>query len=167
MSFPLSLLQFSVSLTVKATRTTKSYKKKKTRRKEILLPYTNKGFECIEYIDYIEYISACMFSTFSFRIMSNNLWTSTVWKFYVSSTFRNIFIEKIMTCSMLILTSVCIMWAIQGTHILLSCLTARRFLVQTPAGAFLCGVCMFSPCLRASGYSHSPKTCTLVILNCP
>uniref|UniRef100_A0A7N8WUW9 Solute carrier family 6 member 22, tandem duplicate 2 n=1 Tax=Mastacembelus armatus TaxID=205130 RepID=A0A7N8WUW9_9TELE len=44
------------------------------------------------------------------------------------------------------------------------CLTARRSLVCNPA--FLCGVCMFSPCLR--GFtpgtpvsSHRPKTCML------
>jgi len=42
--------------------------------------------------------------------------------------------------------------------------TARGFLVQIPAGAFLCGVCMFSLCMR--GFSpgtlaspQHPKTC--------
>uniref|UniRef100_A0A672ZG28 Dynamin-2 n=1 Tax=Sphaeramia orbicularis TaxID=375764 RepID=A0A672ZG28_9TELE len=51
-----------------------------------------------------------------------------------------------------------------------SCLTARRSWVRfqhqsTGGGTFLCGVCMFSPCLR--GFSpgtpastHNPKTCT-------
>jgi len=31
-------------------------------------------------------------------------------------------------------------------------LTARGFPVQIPAGPFLCGDCMFSPCMRGSGY---------------
>jgi len=38
--------------------------------------------------------------------------------------------------------------------------------VRSPAGAFLCGVCMFSPCMRGFSLdtpasSHCPKTCML------
>jgi len=35
--------------------------------------------------------------------------------------------------------------------------------VQLPAGAILCGVCMFSPCMRgfSPASSHRPKTCML------
>jgi len=45
-------------------------------------------------------------------------------------------------------------------------LTARVFQVRSPPGAFLCGVCMFSPCMRGfspgtPASSHCPKTCML------
>ena len=49
------------------------------------------------------------------------------------------------------------------------CLTARRFLVWTSAGAFLCWYCMFSPSLHGFplgtlASSHNPKTCMFVQL---
>ena len=46
------------------------------------------------------------------------------------------------------------------------CLTVIEFQVRSPPGAFLCGVCMFSPCMRGFSpgtlaSSHRPKTCML------
>ena len=43
---------------------------------------------------------------------------------------------------------------------------SKRVTVQIPVGAFLCGVCMFSPCMRGfspgtPASSQSPKTCML------
>jgi len=44
----------------------------------------------------------------------------------------------------------------EATWWLARCPTARGFLVQIPAGALLCGVCMFSPCM--TGFSPGTPT---------
>jgi len=46
-----------------------------------------------------------------------------------------------------------------GLHggVLVSTIASHRLPVQIPAGAFLCGVCMFSPCMRGFSPGKPPN----------